>query len=317
MARGKQKSAAKNRGLRQAKPQVAWWKRPLTWVGGILTAAIVAVATAFGTGAEQRLWPSGGSEKSPSTEINSVNNGKCIAQGSGNKVVCVTPTGTASLGNVTVSWPTSLGGEYIYLGASSQLSRPPDYPTEAKSSHCHNWQAWMQGQSKVYPVGATSFMDLISGSPDLVVVTNVKVNVFSRIPLPPTYTLIQCSYGAGGVGYKIRPNVITRQTEVTDDRTNKEFVMPPGSLHIAGADFEATQITIVSRPNDLYQGSIEVDALVNGKPYVVKIGTVSNPVRWIEPSTIKPRHPHPYDWDVKKQAWVNNFNPFGGQLTGS
>jgi hypothetical protein len=31
-------------------------------------------------------------------------------------------------------------------------------------------------------------------------------------------------------------------------------------------------------PNYLYQGSIEVGALVNGKPYVVKIGTVSNPV---------------------------------------
>ena len=317
MARRNRKPAAKNYGRRQAKPKIIWWKRPLTWVGGILTAMIVAIATAFGTGAEQRLWPFGGPEKSPSTEINSVNNGNCVAQGSGNKVFCVTQTGTASLGNVTIDWPSPLGGEYIYLDDSSQLPKPPNYPAEAKSSHCHNWQAWMRREPKIYPVGATSSMDLISGSHDLVVVTNVKVNVFNRVPLSRTYTLLRCSYGAGGIGYVIRASVITGQTEVKDDRTNKEFTMPPGSLHIAGADFEVTQITIASRPNYLYQGSIEVDALVNGKPHVVKIGTVSNPVRWIEPSTINSRHPHPYDWDVQKQAWVENFNPFSDQLIGS
>lgn len=43
----------KHHGHRRAK--VVWWKRPLPWVGAILTATVIAIATAFGTGIGQKL----------------------------------------------------------------------------------------------------------------------------------------------------------------------------------------------------------------------------------------------------------------------
>jgi hypothetical protein len=261
---------------------------------------------------------SGGSGTTSSVEINSAKNGICIVQGSGNKVECVPPAGTASLGDISVTWPTSLGGEYVYLGDPSQLPKPPDYPAEYKASHCDKWLDWTQRQPTIYSVGADAFMDIISGSPDLVIVKNVKVNLFRKMALPHTVTLIRCKYGGGGAGPVITTNVITGQTEVEDDRTSKRFAMPPGSLSIAGADFEVARISIISRQNYLYEGSIEVDTLVNGKPRKVEIGSVSEPVKWVELSSNKRRDVSgAYDWDVQKHAWVKGFNPLGDQLSGS
>jgi hypothetical protein len=48
-------SAKPARPGRHGHAKKVWWKRPLTWVGGILTITITAVATAFGTGLGQEL----------------------------------------------------------------------------------------------------------------------------------------------------------------------------------------------------------------------------------------------------------------------
>jgi hypothetical protein len=40
---------------RHGRTKKVWWKRPLTWAGGIVTITITAIATAFGTGLGQEL----------------------------------------------------------------------------------------------------------------------------------------------------------------------------------------------------------------------------------------------------------------------
>jgi hypothetical protein len=53
MSRKRRSAAARQaakRGQSKAQAQNAWWKQPLVWIGGLVTALVAAAAAAFGTG---------------------------------------------------------------------------------------------------------------------------------------------------------------------------------------------------------------------------------------------------------------------------
>ena len=55
MSSGSDKPTYPARHGRHGRGKKVWWKRPLTWVGGIVTITITAIDTAFGTGLGQQL----------------------------------------------------------------------------------------------------------------------------------------------------------------------------------------------------------------------------------------------------------------------
>jgi hypothetical protein len=106
-----------------------WWRQPLAWGGGVLTAAIVAVVTAFGTGLGNELF-SGSAQANPSSSSESGRLGAVNSSSSGNSSGITIRSVSFSVEHgkllliVTGSFHGSIGGDYLY--AVARPSRVPN-----------------------------------------------------------------------------------------------------------------------------------------------------------------------------------------------
>lgn len=169
-------------------------------------------------------------------------------------------------------------------------------------------------------------MSMISGEPDLVVVSDAKAEVMERKPLSGRYVLIQCEYGAGlDAGYALTIDVGTRTTTVMDYSTGKIAAMPPAVLKLKQQDAASAMVAIKSTSGILYGGDVKLSASINGADRSIMFGTPEQPFRWRgganfdDPILRKIQDQTPkYDWNIHTHKWVRltSAAPPGGLAGG-
>ncbi|MCZ2857815.1 hypothetical protein [Blastococcus sp. VKM Ac-2987] len=238
------------------------------------------------------------------------NSGDCNAQGSDNSVNCTFDSQPESSANISFTVDPQFG-TWFFNGQSSELPSPPQYPPSDVLYHCPDWVDWLAETPQIYAIGGAAYLTMVSGVEDQVTLTDVAVQVYNRQEVPDSnYALIQCNHGAdAGAGLLIEVETATGATTVQEiGAATEPMPMPPAVAKLNGLDVEVANISIKS-DHYLYQASIIVEALINGEPETLTLGTPEAPYRWVGGDVnLVLGSDVPWDWNINEEEWVEVLN---------
>ena len=237
-------------------------------------------------------------------------NDNCIGQGTGNTIVC--PPKARSFGNVTLESHKIITA--FFAGPPDQLPVPPAYPVEATQGHCDEWREWLASDSRIYMTSPIFEIGMTAGHDDLVVVKDVRVEIFKRTPATPG-TTIKCLYGGGSnAGVNVYVDTAAQRTTFQPFESDEVTEMPPGSLTLGQGDagFSNAAVMVKSMDGFLYEGRLVVEAIVNNKPETIRWGSQQQPFRWLsdESGQFTAEYGKEWDWNPVTARWVQGLDPF-------
>jgi hypothetical protein len=242
-------------------------------------------------------------------DINAQIDGDCNAVGVANVVTC--QGAEPSMDNVEV-------GEGIkywvwFDGAPGSIPRPP--VSEASTYPCLDWFEWLRSSGQMYFEGPSKVIRLFAGQPDLVTLTDVRVDILRRTPRSVADgTWIKCNWGGGTFeSYNIYVDTLKMRTTISAndvDGSGPERRMPPAAIALDETRQVDAEVITRSVPGHLYEGTITATISRNGKTESLVIGSQEQPLRWIEPDTEMTEDTEYYGWDPVNERWVLKWQPF-------
>jgi hypothetical protein len=336
-----------------------WWRRELGWqalaaIVGVLSlvATIIGVVVATAdvrddpasstrTAPPAEPGPSGGFATSPAAVPSSLAPSAVTAEDVGDTNVCsINDSEFNNNGDVNLQCPAplpaslakvsfALGSVFsaLYLKPAAKLPKPDTYPGYESGPYCHWWGEWPTTVPDLYLVDPVLNIEIEAGTSELVVLKEVRFEIFERTPLSARYrlgdnaTLVNCSIGGGSnPGHLI--NLDTSRSSVTlasrpadgdVGELGPERKMPPASLTSKDVEYDSADLAIRSLDGYLYEGKIQIRASLNGQARTLDIGSRARPLRWMSDHAGK-YHPGSNPsraWDPNKRAWIDGNNIYG------
>ncbi|WLS43255.1 hypothetical protein Q3V37_17705 [Micromonospora profundi] len=215
----------------------------------------------------------------------------------------------------------------LYLKPAAELPRPDAYPGYESGAFCHWWGEWPTTVPDLYLVDPTLNIEIEAGTSELVVLKEVRHEIFQRTPLKSQYrlgdnaTLVNCSVGGGSnPGHlimldtaKSSVTLASRPADGDVGELGPEFMMPPASLSSKDVEYDSADLAIRSLDGYLYEGRIQILASLNGQARTLDIGSRTRPLRWISDQAGKyhPAGNPSRAWDSNKRIWIDGSNIYG------
>ena len=234
---------------------------------------------------------------------------------------CAAPL-PASLAKVSFTLGSVISA--LYLRPAAELPKPDTYPGYESGPYCHRWGEWPTTVPDLYLINPTLNIEIEAGANELVVLKDVRFEIFQRTPLGARYrpgdnaTLVNCRIGGGSdPGHLIKLNTakssVTLSSQPIDGDVGDlgpERKMPPASLTSSDLEHGSADLAIQSLDGYLYQGKIQILANLNGQVKTLDIGSRARPLRWMSDQAGKY---HPIDnpcraWDPNKRTWIDGSN---------
>jgi hypothetical protein len=310
-----------------------------TIVGVVVTVADVGETPASSTRTEQSPTPgpSGGAtspaevpgsvpptavtpDEADDTNVCSIDGSEFNNNGDVN-LQCAAPL-PASLAKVSFTLGSVIS--MLYLKPAAELPEPDAYPGYESGPYCHRWGGWPTTVPDLYLIDPTLNIEIEAGADELVVLKDVRFEIFQRTPLGSRYrlgdnaTLVNCRIGGGSdPGHLIKLDTakssVTLASHPIDGDVGElgpERRMPPASLTSRDLEHSSADLTVQSLDGYLYQGKIQILANLNGQVKKLDIGSRARPLRWM--SDQAGRY-HPIDnpcraWDPNKRTWIDGSN---------
>jgi len=207
----------------------------------------------------------------------------------------------------------------VFKGSENELLTPPDYPPEQAADHRQAWKSWMETTPTIYRINPQLMVSLETGEPDLVVLQNVEVKVYKRVPVG-TATLIQAYSQGGGIsGYTVIADTTTGRTHYSSQATGESGNMPPGAIQVNKLNYQGVEVNLYSERGFLYEGSVTLTYTINGKNGTYSTGTPAQPLRWTiigngefggNVTEAADTFGSVHGWSESQKRWIKDFDPF-------
>ncbi|MEV4643141.1 hypothetical protein AB0J80_37975 [Actinoplanes sp. NPDC049548] len=281
-----------------------WWQG----VGAIAgIAGTIAAVIAISNDPEAAADPSRSQQPDQSVSITGGQN--CVGNGNNNTVICAAAAEKIGAVELDAFGPIN---RVFYAGTPDRLPTPPPYPPGEESMHCDEWREWFDTDPHVYTLGDGFRVNLSGGANDLVVITDVRVKIFKKTPAQPGTTIL-CNLGGGSnAGVALTVDTLSQVTTAVPFDEGEEFKIPPGSLQMGLNDsgFMSASIAIRSDDGFLYEGQLQISALINGTKKSIEWGSPQRPFRWISDpdGRFLKDDGSEYGWDPEKVQWIQGVN---------
>jgi hypothetical protein len=311
-----------------------WWQG----AGALLAAASLGVALAAVAIDEDRAESKPDATPSPthtvertepspaaSTSSASTRQPTTTAPPAGDSVNCSNGDGDHNTNNCNIGAPSPDGAADFILGKTQwawfdgdveQLAPPRNGQTRV--SLCNRWDDWLTDTPDLYLVGPKFSVTLTGNSSATAVITDVAADLYQRRPMKPDGTLVKCEYMGGDANYYyVIVNTITGKTSFVESEDGhpatdiKPVPMPPGLITLNRSGYTSAEIFLDSKIGQMYEGSLRVTVMINGKKRTISIGSPDNPLRWATPPSVEqgPQLPSYVGWNGKSRRWTTNYSP--------
>ena len=243
--------------------------------------------------------------------------GTCNAVGDG-AAACVTVDPNKGLLYANAVFSRSPEADsYVFLGAFTNLPKPPDYDPLYWAGHCEQWSDWAQA-NKLYAADGELLIAAQTGSGEALSIIAVSAQVFTAVKISEQ-TLITCAHGHGNglyPGSHIYVDTFARRTTVAigsdnpnDPPAGNPVAMPPASISLSEKDSTSVSIHLQGQEDHAYSGIITASMLIDGKPTTVQFGTKDRPYRWVPQDGSSGDG---WDWNPVTKRWTNEiYNELG------